>query len=187
MRRWKPPKGLEFPESPPMTGSDLFQTAAGSEMVRRCIPENLAAGLPRLAHIRNRRAIQVWYFYPNELDRSACLLPKFYLAQNVGGSEVLELKAFTRETRFSPSSMERFYQRICGGETEYLEACAGLLNGSEIDGGQLSAIPERWAAAQRGAVLHWVETFPDIPRFVRRIILQSYLTPDPEELLARYC
>lgn len=58
---------------------------------------------------------------------------------------------------------------------------------AEIDGGQLSAIQERWAEAQRGAVLHWVETFPDIPRFVRRIILQSYLTPDPEELLARYC
>ena len=60
-------------------------------------------------------------------------------------------------------------------------------NIARIGRGIAGMTQERWAEAQRGAVLHWVETFPDIPRFVRRIILQSYLTPDPEELLARYC
>ena len=48
----------QFLEDPPLTGAEVYELAADSELVRRCIPENLVAALPRLEIVAGYWALQ---------------------------------------------------------------------------------------------------------------------------------
>lgn len=185
MKRRYPPGVLM--EDPPLTGEDIYRMAESSAVVRRCIPENLVASLPRLEIIAGILCLQTWYFRPDWTARTGHWRPLFYLAQSVWLDEVVELKAFTDQTGFPPVETTRFHRLMFGEQTAYLDRVAELINQEAmVSDEQLEVIQTLWEDYQLTAAVAFLKRRPEVPRFLCRALMQPHLTVDPELLLREY-